>query len=200
MKIDRKGNMITKFTYESITSTYDAKTPPRPELPLLSFPPFLVDDISSCEVTLAPRVPSIWGQIINSNRTHSLRNKQFNDSRVQNRQNVVATSNKGENKQTFFPEPFLLSRESPSWDLAFTSSTDLYVFTCASAGESTIKKSSPCALGARAPLDKLSVPLNNFFFHQYQHEHWNYQIINYSWMQIVPLLRKSLHRSWSSSQ
>ena len=76
--------------------------------------------------------------------------------------------------------------------------------TCTSsparADKSTIKKNSPCALGARAPLDKLSVPLNNFFFHQYQHEHWNYQIINYSWMQIVPLLRKSLHRSWSSSQ
>ena len=93
-------------------------------------------------------------------------NKQFNGNRVQNRQNVVGISKKGENQQTFFPEPFLLSRESPSWDLAFTSSTDLYVFTCARADQLTIKKNSPCALGARALLDKLSVPLNYFFFHQ----------------------------------
>ena len=65
-------------------------------------------------------------------------------------------------KYTFFPEPFL-RRESGPCGFPFNSSTDLYVFTCARADQSTIEKNSPCALGARALLDKLYVPLNNSF-------------------------------------
>ena len=79
----------------------------RPELPRLSFAPFLVK-ASSGEVTLAPRVPSTF------KKNFLFKQTCFSPPA----------------KHTFFPEPFL-RRESGPCGFPFNSSTDLYVFTCA---------------------------------------------------------------------
>ena len=145
--------------------------PPRPELPLLSFPPFLVDDISSCEVTLAPRVPSIWGEIINSNRTDSLR-KQTIQWQSCAKQAKCCCHLQQRRKSTN-----LLSRAvSPEQRVAILGLglhllNGLVRLHLRARGSIDNQEEQPLRAWRMSPPDKLSVPLNYFFFHQDQHEH-----------------------------